>query len=333
MKFMNKKRYLVIPFFYFLCLMSIAVQSQQAIRSEIITASINTLKSHGKNVTEEDVDSVYRIEKNGNVLLFEVVFRSGEEVLLSGNKACMPIIGYSLSTDEASTFPVLSNYEELPSGLKDILSEYMEQIEIGYDKNRQLQTHADWAQLMNYRPERQINSIVVGPLLSSQWGQGESNCGEDTNSYNYYVTQTCNNSNHNCYAGCGAVAMAQIMYFWKHPVFSIVRIEQFDWCNMSDMLNTHEQDYFLRKKSVARLIKDCGESIDMDYCVNPDCESSSTIDDVPDAFNQFAYACSSVKKKNNYSEDEWLDMIKDNLDNNMPVYYCGHGSGGACFCV
>lgn len=216
MMFMRIKKIIFINVFSFL---SIVMYAQQTTRSEAINASINIMRYNGIYLSQEDVDSVYRFEKNGNVLLYEVLFRSGEVVLLSGCKACMPIIGYSLTIENESTTSVLSNYDELPWGLKDMLNEYMEQIELGFEMSSHLQVHEEWAQLMNYYSERQNNSIVVGPLLSSRWGQGKSNCGLDDNAYNYYVTQICSNNNQNCYAGCDAVSLAQIMYFWKYPVF------------------------------------------------------------------------------------------------------------------
>ena len=48
------------------------------------------------------------------------------------------------------------------------------------------------------------------------------------------------------------------MNYWKYPVYLSNRVDQFDWCNMWDELNTTSAGYLLERHAVARLVKDAG---------------------------------------------------------------------------
>ncbi|MEI7982649.1 MAG: C10 family peptidase, partial [Bacteroidota bacterium] len=79
----------------------------------------------------------------------------------------------------------------------------------------------------------------VGPLMTTQWGQ-ES-----------YYNQKCPYhgpacSNGHAKAGCGPVAMAQVLRYNEYP-------DGFNWANMPDALAESNND-------VANLIRDCGEA-------------------------------------------------------------------------
>ena len=61
------------------------------------------------------------------------------------------------------------------------------------------------------------NRGKVGPLIKTRWGQSSSNDNMDQRSYNYYVTDYCDSCEGYAPVGCVAVAMGQIMNYWKYP--------------------------------------------------------------------------------------------------------------------
>jgi len=84
--------------------------------------------------------------------------------------------------------------------------------------------------------------------------------------YNYFcpsftASEGCNCQR--CNAGCGPIAMAQVMKYWMHPVHSTY--QDYDWCNMHDELTNSST--MTEVKAVARLIRDCGDKAGVNYCV------------------------------------------------------------------
>jgi hypothetical protein len=120
-----------------------------------------------------------------------------------------------------------------------------------------------------------------------------------------------------------AVAMAQIMYYWKYPVYNPLRINQWDWCNMVDVLNTGSSNYTSERNAIARLIKDCGDAVDMDY----DCSGSGARSPKAEgAFKNFGYHDNAdFQRKVWHSNSTWKSRIKSDLNQGRPVYYCSIG--------
>ena len=327
------KRILFISLVMFIVLSAFP---QQVTRQEAVNAAVNTIKYNGRsNLSNFSVSSINSKNKGDTVLIYEVHFQSGEIVLLSGNKACTPVLGYSLSTLFSASQSILDNNADIPDGLRDMLSEYEEQILICFRNNLNSKNN-EWQALQHFESGRSITTEIVSPLLTTEWGQHRSNdllnlsvC----NAYNYYVNETntsctCGNSQ-NCPTGCVATAMAQIMNYWKYPVWLPNKVEQYDWCNMPDkLLCENNPNYIVERNAIARLMKDCGTAVNMEYCRNG-CISAASDLSVPDAFMSFGYSNDVILfKKKEYITTLWLNMIKNDLDNGYPVYYRGEDDYG-----
>ena len=62
------------------------------------------------------------------------------------------------------------------------------------------------------------------------WGQSINNDGGCENSYNLFFPYVSDNDNCKCnrrYAGCGSVAMGQIMWYWQWPFVNKYR--HYEW--------------------------------------------------------------------------------------------------------
>ena len=172
---------------------------------------------------------------------------------------------------------------------------------------------------------------AVEPLLTSSWGQGcfhNEACPENASGPCGHVS-----------AGCVAIAMAQIMYYHKHPLkgegsssyicpqYGMLSANfgntTYQWDNMDDVL--HGSNY-----AVAKLVSHCGIAVNMQYSANLSLASNS---DATDALrNFFSYPSSTLTKRISYSDDKWIAIIKGDLDKRRPVYYAGASDlGGHAF--
>ena len=337
---MKKVRFLVT-----LCILLIAGTAnaqQQVSINEAKKAAVQSLNLRQNNGFTRDETNIKKVNTRQNevkqTLMYEVIFDEGQGILLSGSKACLPVLGYFTVSDEnRSIFD-----DDAPCGLKSMLWEYEEQIALCF-KNDTIQLYEEeaWQRLQNNIVTRASPGAVdiVSPLITTQWNQRWSNDWRDCDAYNYYVTKTSSNctdcTSKRCAAGCVAVAMAQIMNFWKYPVYHPFLITQFDWCNMTDELRTTSPNYTKERNAIAYLIRDCGAKVNMDYC-SSGCSSGASSKDARDALvDKFGYSSNAVYFHRTYAPGNlWKLLIKDNLDAYLPVFYKGRNSndGHAFIC-
>ena len=310
-------KFLVLGLFMLVGTNCFIMAQQQVSISEariVATQTLNVRYPERVAYTEANLKKVNEWKNRmENTLMYEVIFDDAQGILLSGSKACIPVLGYFKCEDGKSIFD-----NDVPDGLKFLLEEYEEQIELCFQNDTiRLYYQNEWQELQNINNVTRATptNIYVEPLLTSRWGQG-------CNDYNYYSSGNCSGG---CkyLAGCVAVAMAQIMYYWKYPVYNPLRINQWDWCNMVDALNASSSNYINERNAIARLIKDCGDAVDMDY----GCSSSgANSTDVEAAFESFGYhENADFQRKFWHSNSTWKSRIKSNLDQGRPVYYCSIG--------
>lgn len=290
----------------------------QVSQEQAVTAAINTIKYNGRtNITSSDIEEINTLHNGDTIFMYEVVFNTDDIVLLSGNITCSPILGYILH-DNVETQSILDNYDNIPDGLREMIDNYLDEIKYCFRNNISTGYQSEWLELCEYQPNRARRTEIVPPLITSKWGQNVSNDENDTYAYNYYVTESSNDCE-SCSAGCVAVAMGQIMNYWKYPVHMPNRSEQFDWCNMSDELNTYSDNYEQERNAVAGLLRDCGTSVNMIYCRRK-CASGALDRDALEAFKEYGFSNVVIEEKKLFG---WKQMLKDELDLGRPVYYAG----------
>jgi len=98
---MNKKRFSTI-----LCVLliaGIANAQQQASKNEAKNAAINMLYNKANVLnrsSDTEIDTIHGFSNSrSNVLMYEVVFKNRTAILLSGSKACLPVLGYYIKLD------------------------------------------------------------------------------------------------------------------------------------------------------------------------------------------------------------------------------------------
>ncbi len=306
--------------------MSSITIAQQIHAEDAIRVSKNLIKTARNDSLASETEFV-AVRRNviGDTVMYEVMMDNGLSVFVSGNRRTKPILGVC----ENYGTSILYNLDDIPDGLKCMLDNYYDQIEYAFGSDSMMMgVNSEWSEAI----KGNLPSVdtIVNSILTTKWGQTQSNDGNHLIAYNYYMPQGACTTGSNCPAGCVAVAMAQVMNHWKTPTFFSNNLE-FDWCNVVDALFASSNDYETERNAISYLLHYCGLSVGMNYCFNNSCGGSAAytedIDDVLPTI--FGYSSDAVyRTRANYSDYEWLSYIKSNLNNGWPVIYRGSSSMG-----
>lgn len=251
-------------------------------------------------------------------------------VMLAADDAVNPILAYSSTSN--------LYLEKVAPATLLFVEQYKK--EISYVKENDIKTSEDvkeqWESLRN-KVIRTSKSVVVSPLLTARWNQ--------TKYYNQYSPTDYESPagyDNKTPNGCVAVAMSQIMYYYRYPLQGAgshtnhcdygsftVNFSQQHYCYeaMSDEIEFYNNE-------VAKLIFHAATSVDMMYGSDG---SGAYSGNVPHAMSTyFGYSDDAVfKNKSEYSGSAWRNMLKTELDAGRPVYYSGYtdeGGGHAFVC-
>ena len=317
--------------------------------SETKTAAVQYAHSYLRSteLNRQDIVAVDSLVIQSKTIMREVMFANGLHVVMSGYKTCQPVLLYSFKNET-----LLFNIDELSNGLKVFLSNYIAAIDYASCGNIFLQIRPEWSNLLDTTNFYNTRSrVVYGPLLTTKWGQDKASKAMDNHAFNYYIESNEICIYGYCPTGCVATAMAQIMNYWKYPVYLSDKSYQFDWCNMADSLSSHymsgimtfvNTNYENERNAIARLMADCGKAAHMDYCYQDRyCQSFAWPYRARNALvDTFKYDPSAIRRlRSSYPNDSiWKSMIIDNLVNGWPVLYAGvsfetndYESGGHAF--
>lgn len=258
------------------------------------------------------------------------VFNYGNDtfVIVSGDDLSYPILGYSFLNGFPSSVP--SNIQTFLSDLAMELDAAIEQrIPQGEDVAQQ------WEGLMYGTVSPKDASDTIGPLLTTQWDQGQyynSFCPVDPTTQNHTPT------------GCVATAMAQIIKYWQYPVnprgsysyssnYGTLGINldtvTYNFLIMPNKLNSTSTNDEVNE--VAALLYHCGVTLHMDYDTLGSSANSASARAA--LTNHFGYSANMNIASKSYYSYSWNNMLKTELDANRPVLYRGTdpSNGGHSF--
>ena len=248
-------------------------------------------------------------------------------VIVSGDDRTMPILGY---VDNGNFDP-----NNIPPNMKEMLEHYAQEIsmldQLGITREN----------LTAPRPTH--NSI--SPMITTHWNQGEpywDQCPEFLD-----LDENGDTIRDRAYTGCVATSMAQIMNYYKYPLYCTQTIPSyemtyywneeyyitdtdplppivFDWDNMKDNYTGAETQ--AEKDAVAWLMLYAGCAARMNYGIN----ASSTSDPyIPTAFNDYFNYDAKLVYRSDYEQADWEEMIYQELFAGRPIIYNGRsGTGG-----
>ena len=234
-------------------------------------------------------------------------------VIVSADDCETPIIGYS----HEGRFDT----NNVPVQMEAYLQDFVARIQYGIENHLEADelTAKQWKLVKNAgRLYERKDSKSVEPLLTEMWEQG---C-----HYNELCPTFSKVPCGHAEVGCVAVAMGQIMHYWRYPetgwgsnsynnsgfqLSADFGNTVYDWDHMPDSLTDDSSDAEI--EAVATLLFHCGVSVNMKYETNG---SGADSGDVPDALVRYF----------NYSRRLHFEK---RLDLQRPVFYGGKGSQGS----
>lgn len=257
-------------------------------------------------------------------------------VIVSGCKAAMPVVGFS---DEG----VLDN-ANFPPNMMAWMEGYAEMVIAAQNQGVQPtdEVAAEWKKF------EQGSGAVFGStkanlkLMTEKWGQGNNS----RPTYNLYCPLL---GDQYCVSGCVATAMAQVMHYWQFPKVGANRKgyrekyldENGNLCQRASVSINFDETFYdygnmpvkltsssdsTQIKATALLMFHAGVSVDANYGVDG---TSAYSQSVPGALNRyFKYKRGSFVYRASYSNTNWMNLIRDELDNHRPVMYGGSSPSG-----
>ena len=256
-------------------------------------------------------------------------------VIVAADDLSRPILGFSANS--------VFDPDNIPIQLREWLEADADEIVWlrSHDVRQSSITENEWSALLSDSPLPEYSETAVAPMVTTTWSQSpryNNLCPYDDGASQHAVT------------GCVATAMAQVMKYWNYPVRGVGSYSYVDptyGLQSADFGNTTYQWSLMpanlssstpanQINAVATLMYHCGVAVEMEYGVsgsgavgiypgsNPPyaCGNKAFVD-----FFGYKSSATGVDKLY-YTDAEWFDLIKDELDAARPVMYTGRDSTG-----
>lgn len=291
-----------------------------------------------KNATG-NIKEYFTTKYEGNTSFYTFVFNEGGWINIAADDIVTPILAYSFKSKayRNSKNPAYNEWMKL----------YEERIRSAKEKELfDENINEKWELIRNSKFGFNLESKDINPLLNEngidyQWGQG-----------NIFNDLCPNVDGTNTPVGCVATAMAQIMryyqypfhgnlhygYNWEYESYNEYLFENFEtaayyWNQMPTVREDiiWANDYVHNQLSI--ISYQTGVSVEMQYA--PEGSSSNLTKSYNSFIDFFHYDnTANIQIKNNYTQTEWENILKNELDNYRPILYSGHNneSGHAFVC-
>lgn len=279
-------------------------------------------------VAPNDLQWVTTYRTSSNDAAFHVFNLPEGWVIVAADNCATPILAYA----ETGSF----DPNNLPPAMEDYLMGFVEQMEYSMvNLLPALDTVAhQWeiVQATGYLKDDRATT-AVSPLLTTQWGQGDEGY-----QYNILCPSDSEGPNGHAVTGCAATAMAQIMRYWRYPQTGTGSLSYtpsnypsqtqyvnfgnttYDWDNMPNALTPSSTA--AQNNAVAQLMWHCGVSVEMDYGATSSAASAFEVSYALPLY--FRYSSDMhYDSRSGYSNSQWFNKIKTDLDNGRPILYKG----------
>lgn len=312
MKILNpKKQFYLVLFLIFVSCSKLF--SQEVSIHDVLKVTQYTLKK--ENQTDKNVEKIIPLGLKNDTTIYILTFDKGGFVIISGDYTAPPVLGFCNN----GTY----NPDSLPGGLSYLIEGYQRSIN-NLRENKIKQTdeiQSKWSlYTKDFSAINNLKSITSSKLLTldTKWQQGVIGPNQSS-SYNRFCPT-------NCLAGCVAVAMAQILYFWKWDV-NQQGIHTYDGHTINfDFQSYCYDDMNLTVSDVnnSRLIYHAGVSCNTNYCGLGN-QSGATVSNARTAFVEHWGMSSAAYTKQRYwiQIPSWKSRLMGSLDHGQPILYGG----------
>lgn len=322
------------------------VSKERATRMALLYAGTSQSKSApivtGWNGNNSPVDTTktYTFSITNKASLYVVQMEEGW-VLVSSELAANPI----LASSPKEKFP---DIDEMPDGMKWLISSYEETLQYAKDSIQNRVIHPKWmVETSYYEDEVDENSRTMledsggcARMAFVTWNQSFNNNYSCVKPYNKFCPTWSTPSCGHTYAGCVAVAMGQVMWFWQWPHSAVVPLNMLD--SAGNTSGSILKEYHWNKMpgaiydstpndevdEVAGLLRDCGYASKMKYKAHG---SGASLADAEQAFEQkFHYknVYNWSRKVYEFFGLNWITKLQTEIDAGRPVIYGGNEPNG-----
>ena len=258
-------------------------------------------------------------DENSEANLYIFNIDSGGFVIISASKKVTPILAYSFENNFNTDG--LGNAEYF-------INNYNRDIELVKSSDIEVKSYVSelWGDLESGSIKKRTAS-VVDPLIETRWNQ---DC-----YYNEYAPYDNWGPCSRAYAGCVACAMSQVMKYWNYPekgkgshtyIHHQYGSQSADFGATTYRWDEMPNEIWSHNDAIATLMYHCGVSVNMNYGADG---SGAQSDDVETAMRMyFGYSSAKYKERDDYSDEEWIAMLKGELDESRPMYFSGSGEPG-----
>jgi|GEM_PF-1503822 len=311
--------YKFVCFFVFISL-ALTLYSAAVDQSTALTVAYNWLNHHN-NIRERGIEItlqdsyIHMVE--GQAIFYVFNFDPEGFVIVAADDGSKPVLGYNYTGRSA--------LGDFPPNMYPFLTMYEQSIlRISEENLSNAGTIGRWTAILSNDIPLTRHDRSVEPLLTTKWNQNNPwniLCPEDPEGPGGYV-----------YAGCVAVAMAQVMRYWSYPEqgagyhsyeddnYGFLEADfgatTYNWGDMPHFASTH---------SIAELLFQLGVSVEMMYGND---SSGAYPEDVRDPLvNHFGYdSGAELVLRSNYTSGQWISLLKEQLDAGYPMFYVGYPS-------
>ena len=281
------------------------------------------IKYHeSKNINKFDIKNINVIKSDGEPIIHIYQLNPTGFIMVSQEDKSVPVLAYSFE----SNFKL----ENMPTNLTYIMNLYKSEINQLRSSNtgRSVEVQEQWNDILLNQDDDNSLTRNVSPLLDAEFDQ--------SGAWNNALTDFGFNGP----VGCVAVSMSQIMHYWGYPEQGVGSNSYFE--NDYGILEIDFSQAFYDYDNMAAtyatgpsqlLLYHTGVSVNMDY--DNSGSGAYVIGSHPSALysmeNFFLYSDQIHSLwLDNYDDNEFRNIIKNQLDNSMPVIYSGfdNSNGG-----
>lgn len=249
-------------------------------------------------------------------------------VIVSNDDRTEPILGYS---DSGHFDP-----ENMPENMRAWLQGYADQI-------AWLNEHGNEESAVATMPSLTSTPVKqpIAPLVSTLWNQ-DTPYNDQAPYYNgnSYSTTAADGYEH-CATGCVATAMAQVMNFNRWPEGNSSAIPSYTWENANvslaglpattfdwnNMIDNYKNGYTAAEgAAVAKLMRYCGQSVNMNYGPSSGANTAKVADALKDYFDYSS--TTTYKDRSFYTYAGWIELLYNELAQGRPMVFSGQSTGG-----
>ena len=293
------------------------ITEQQALQVAAKYADID-IKSHPQRMK-----AAGKQQKTAAYYAFNIGDNEGF-IIVSGDDSLTELVGYS----DSGSFDL----DKIPDNMRSWLQSYSDYVKSVQDGES--------------RPTRRelgdVTTVVVRPFVTTAWNQSEP--------FNLMAPV---DNNVRCVTGCVATAMAQVMKYYEwpergegshsytdssgHSLSADFSQSVYDWGNMLDEYNSYYDQNMnivneyndVQADAVAKLMLDCGISVDMDYTLY---SSGAVTANVATALEQYFNYTADLFYRDNMPSEDFMGKLFEELDNRRPILFSGKSlSSGHAF--